>query len=160
MAEPLKYDVPPTRTEPTANEALATLLESLHQHGFLRLATDIVNANTQIAGVLVDGLKQPGALNAMQNLSLVFKALATIPPEEFNPVLLGIVNAAKAMRGAGLAGEDKSAPGIRGIIRLLKDEELWRGIKPALAGVRAFGREMKQPSEKPISRYSGKPTQS
>ncbi len=49
--------------------------------------------------------------------------------------------------GAGLAGEDKSAPGIRGIIRLLKDEELWRGIKPALAGVRAFGREMKQPSE-------------
>ncbi|MFC7509610.1 hypothetical protein ACFQUX_25425 [Pantoea stewartii] len=81
MAEPLKYDVPPTRTEPTANEALATLLESLHQHGFLRLATDIVNANTQIAGVLVDGLNQPGALNAMQNLSLVFKALATISPK-------------------------------------------------------------------------------
>ncbi len=89
MAEPLKYDVPPTRTEPTANEALATLLESLHQHGFLRLATDIVNANTQIAGVLVDGLNQPGALNAMQNLSLVFKALATISPERVQSCAVG-----------------------------------------------------------------------
>ncbi|QZE31354.1 DUF1641 domain-containing protein [Pantoea ananatis] len=156
MAEPLKYDVPPARTEPTANEALATLLESLHQHGFLRLATDLVNANTQIAGVLVNGLNQPGALNAVQNLSLIFKALATIPPEEFNPVLLGMVNAAKAMRASGTGAEEKTRPGIRGIIRLLNDEELWRGITPALAGVRAFGHEMKQPSEKPISRYSSK----
>ena len=37
MAERMQYDVPPTRTEPTAKESLDTLLESLHQHGFLRL---------------------------------------------------------------------------------------------------------------------------
>lgn len=158
MAERMSYEVPPTRTEPTAAEAMQKLIESLHQHGFLRLATDVVNANTQIAKVLVDGLNQPGSLNAMQNLTLLFKALATIPPEDFNPLLLAVTAAAKGMRENAHAPADKGAPGIRGIIKMLNDEELWQGVKPVMAGMRAFGREINKPAEKPISRYSGKPS--
>lgn len=55
MAERMNYEVPPTRTEPDAGEALNTLLENLHKHGFLRLANDLVCANTEIAKVVVSG---------------------------------------------------------------------------------------------------------
>lgn len=158
MAERMRYEVPPTRTEPTAAEAMDKLIESLHQHGFLRLATDMVNANSQIAKVLVEGLNQPGSQNAMQNISLLFKTLATIPPEEFTPMLLAIAAAAKGIREGARTPAEKSAPGIRGILKMLNDEDLWRSIKPVLAGARAFSYEIGQPAEKPISRYSGKKT--
>jgi len=48
MAERMKYQVPPTRTEPTAREAMDELIENLHQHGFLRLANDLVKSNNEV----------------------------------------------------------------------------------------------------------------
>ncbi|BBI65539.1 hypothetical protein HSBAA_PA_1420 (plasmid) [Vreelandella sulfidaeris] len=34
--------------------------------------------------------------------------------------------------------DNKEAPGIRGLYKLLHDDELWHAIQPLLAGLRAF----------------------
>ncbi|MEM6049921.1 DUF1641 domain-containing protein [Erwinia sp. P7711] len=156
MAERMKYEVPPTRTEPNARESLDKLIENLHQHGFLRLANDIVCANTDIAKVLVEGVNRPGSLTAIQNISLLLMALSRVPPERFNQLLMAITDAANALSQESGNVEKQGAPGIKGVIRLLRDDEVWQGISPLLKGFRAFAASMEKPPEKPITRYSGK----
>lgn len=81
MAERMKYQVPPTPTEPTAREAMDELIENLHQHGFLRMANDLVKSNSEVGKILVSGLNQPGTQNALQNLSILMMTLGSVPPE-------------------------------------------------------------------------------
>lgn len=157
MAERIHYDVPPARSEPDAREALDTLLASLHQHGFLRLANDVVCANSEIAQILVAGLNRPGAQAALQNISLLFMALSQVPPERFNQLLLALAAGANAPDRQAQQPQH-AAPGIRGALRWLKDEQFWQGIAPLLAGLRAFTAALDEPADKPITRYSGKPT--
>ena len=159
MAEPLHYQPRPTRTEPSAQEALNELLENLHQHGFLRLANDVVKANNDIGKIVAAGLNRPGTQNAVQNLSLLFMTLSTVPPERFNHLLLALRDALLAMKPASdAAQQEKSAPGVSGVLKLLNDEALWQGIRPLLAALETFAREMQNDEEKPITRYSGKPS--
>ncbi|MFR0654057.1 DUF1641 domain-containing protein [Pantoea sp. SIMBA_079] len=159
MAEPLDYQPEPARTEPTAQESLNTLLENLHQHGFLRLANDVVKANNDIGKILAGGLNRPGTQNAIQNMSLLFMMLSTIPPERFNHVLLAVRDALVAMKPATESvQQEKAAPGIRGVMKLLNDEKLWQGVRPLLSALEAFSHEMQKEEETPITRYSGKPT--
>ncbi|MCC5097706.1 DUF1641 domain-containing protein [Xanthomonas campestris] len=87
MAEPLDYDVKPTPTGPTAREELDRLLETLHRRGILRLANDLVGAQDKLAKVLVDGINQPGPLNALQNVSILAMAVSRIPPSQFYKVV-------------------------------------------------------------------------
>jgi len=54
--------------------------------------------------------------------------------------------------------QEKAAPGIRGVMKLLNDEKLWQGVRPLLSALEAFSREMQKEEETPITRYSGKPT--
>ena len=159
MAEKMRYDVPPTQTEPDANEALGTLLENLHKHGFLRLANDLVCANTQIAKVLVDGLSQPGSQTTVQNILLLLMALSRVPPERFNQLLMALTDGANALSEASQDKQQGKAPGIRGAIKILQDDKLWEAISPLLAGVKSFSAGMAQEADKPITRYSGKKTQ-
>ncbi|WP_428943699.1 DUF1641 domain-containing protein [Pantoea sp. FN060301] len=156
MAERMNYEVPPTRTEPNAGEALNTLLENLHKHGFIRLANDLVCANTDIAKVLVSGLNRPGSQAAIQNISLLMMALSRMPPERFNQLLMALTDGVNALSQATQDEQKQRAPGITGIIRLLRDDEFWQGISPLLSGLRAFSTSMEKSPDKPISRYSGK----
>ena len=159
MAERMKYQVTPTRTEPTAREEMDDLLENLHQHGFLRLANDRVKSNSEVGKILVSGLNQPGTQNARQNLSLLMMTLGSVPPERFNHLLLAVRDAAMAVKPArDEARQNKAAPGIRGIIRLLNDEDLWRGLRPIFAALEVFSQQIDREEQKPITRFSGKPT--
>ncbi|SFO18798.1 Uncharacterized conserved protein YjgD, DUF1641 family [Candidatus Pantoea varia] len=159
MAERIKYQVPPTRTEPTAREEMDELLENLHQHGFLRLANGLVKSNNEVGKILVSGLNQPGTQNALQNLSLLMMTLGSVPPERFNHLLLAVRDAAMAVKPArDEARQEKAAPGIRGIIRLLNDEDLWRGLRPVFAALEVFSQQIDREEEKPITRFSGKPS--
>ncbi len=159
MAERMQYDVPPTRTEPTAKESLDTLLESLHEHGFLRLANDVVKANSEIGKILVDGLNRPGSQNAIQNLSLLMMALGTIPPERFNHMIMALRAGLMALKPASEQTQQQTAaPGLKGVISLLKDEALWQSLRPLFVGMEAFSQELQREEEPPVTRYSGKPT--
>ena len=156
MAERMQYQVPPAGVETSAQESLDTLLENLHKHGFLRLANDAVCANVDIAKILVEGLNRPGSQAAVQNISLLFMALSRIPPERFNQLLMGITDAVNAFSNDASTEKKRAAPGIRGIIRLLHDEECWQSLSPLISGLDAFSAAMRKAPEKPISRYSGK----
>ncbi|WP_439292151.1 MULTISPECIES: DUF1641 domain-containing protein [Rahnella] len=165
MAERQEYQVPPARTLTTAQEMLHTLTESLHEHGFLRLMKDLVRANTDIASILVAGLNQPGAQNATQNLSLLFITLSKIPPEHFNHLLLALKSGVMAIRqneGKSHSNEEpkleETAPGVLGVMKLLNDEALWRGLMPIVNGLKAFGEELQKEEQKPVTRNTGKKT--
>ena len=83
MAERISHDVTPPKIGPDAHEELERLLQTLHEHGVLRLANDVVGANTSIASVVVDGLGKASTLNAIQNLAILGMMLSEIPPERF-----------------------------------------------------------------------------
>lgn len=161
MAERQEYQVPPASTETTAQEMLHTLTESLHEHGFLRLLNDVVRANTDIARILVAGMNQPGSQNAMQNLSLLFITLSKIPPEHFNHLLQALKSGVMAVRQDNERNEPKheeTAPGVLGMMKLLNDEALWRGLIPIVNGLKAFGEEIRKEEQKPVTRNTGKET--
>ncbi len=85
--------------------------------------------------------------------------LGSVPPERFNHLLLAVRDAAMAVKPArDEARQDKAAPGIRGIIRLLNDEDLWRGLRPIFAALEVFSKQIDREEQKPITRFSGKPT--
>lgn len=100
MARPIEYDVRAAPVEATAREELDRLLETCHRHGLLRLANDLVAANTENG-------EQP--------------------------------------------------PGLLGIYRLMRDEELWRAPGPLIEGLKGFAEGLEKPISNPISDFSGKP---
>ncbi|WP_338564803.1 hypothetical protein [Erwinia sp. E_sp_W01_6] len=94
----------------------------------------------------------------MQNISLLLMALSRVPPERFNQLLMALTDGANALSRQSDSTQQQGAPGIKGMIKLLRDEDLWRAVTPLLSAVRAFSASMEKAPEKPITRYSGKDT--
>jgi uncharacterized protein YjgD (DUF1641 family) len=160
MADPIEYTPTPARTEPTAREELDTLLQTLHEQGVLRLVNDIAGANKGILEVLVRGLNAPGTRNVIQNLAAAAMVLGKVPPGAFYKFAEAVRQGAATLDESQRAHADAEAPGIRGVYRLLRDDEAWRTLGPMVQAVGAFGRAMAQPApEKPISAYTGKESQ-
>ena len=165
MAERIFQDVTPPKIGPDAHEELESLLQTLHEHGVLRFTNDLVAANTEIARILVSGLSKEGTLNTVQNISVIAMVLATIPPDRFYQVMFAIKEGANRISNyhsdADTAeGSSKGkAPGISGVYKLLHDEELWHAVEPLLAGLKAFSERLDQPVDKPVTDFTGKPTE-
>ena len=175
MAERIAHDVtPPPKIGPDAQEELDRLVQTLHEHGMLRFANDVVASNHELLRILVDGLNKPGSLNAIQNLSVIAMTLSALPPERFYQVMFalkeGIEQVGNHRHGEAETHSHKdkskekdqekdSAPGITGIYRMLHDDELWYAIQPILAGLRAFSERLDRPVDKPVTDFTGKPTE-
>ncbi|QOR39557.1 DUF1641 domain-containing protein [Billgrantia diversa] len=158
MAERISHDVTPPRIGPDAREELEQLLQMLHEHGVLRLAKDMVGANTAVASVVVDGLGKESTLNAIQNLAVLGMMLSDIPPERFYRVAFAVKEAIDRI-GQHQPGEEGSdAPGVSGAYRMLNDDELWRAVSPLVEGLKAFAERLDKPVDKPASDYFGKTT--
>lgn len=170
MAERIDYTPPPNEDlNPTARQEMDQLLEGLHEHGFLRFANDVVRSNTQLAQILANGLNREGSLNAIQNLSTLLIALSSIPPGEFHKTVYAARDAFVTMEAGirdGSEGGDATAkerqqdkaPGITGIFRLLKDDELWQVLTPLIGGLKAFAQGIDRDVERPVSDRTGKPS--
>lgn len=159
MAERIDHNVKPTPTDTNAYQELDRLLEGLHENGVLRFANDVVRSQTQIAQVLVNGLGKEGTLNAIQNLSVLGMALSRIPPDDFYKMVFGLKDAMEQMnRHAGQTG-DEAAPGLSGTYRMLHDDKLWASIMPLVEAIKVFADRMGDTSEKPVTRFTGKPTE-
>lgn len=163
MAKPIPYEIRPARTETTAHEELDRLLESCHRHGLLRLANDLVSANTDVAQVIVSGLQKAGTLNAIQNLSALLMALSCFPPAEFYRLVFALTDGAARLAMRSRDGNDdppaqdgEHPPGIVGLYRLLRDEQLWRALGPIIEGLKGFAEGLEKPVANPISDFSGK----
>ncbi|WP_063552875.1 DUF1641 domain-containing protein [Burkholderia territorii] len=154
---PMSATTPPT-PEPDAHHALESLLGSLHRHGFLHFANEVVSANAQMAETLVDAFDKPGMQSGVQNLAALLMALSRIPPEQFGKAVFA---AADALHHVGAWKPDEHehvAPGVRGAYRLLHDEALWDALTPLLEGLKVFAqglaREPRNPVGTPVSEPS------
>lgn len=157
MAERITHDIRPPKIGPDAHEELERLLQSLHEQGILRFATDVVCAQRQLAQVVVDGVGKEGTLNAIQNLSILGMALSRIPPEEFYKLVFGLKDAMAALN-KHTPPEKDDAPGITGTYKMLNDDKLWASLKPILEAVRVFAERMGKETDKPVTKFTGKPT--
>lgn len=157
MAERIDYDVKPTPMGPDAHQELERLLQSLHEHGVLRFANDVVCAKTELAQVLVGGLEKEGTLNVIQNLSVLAMALSRIPPEQFYKVVFGMKDALEELNRHTKA-DNGEAPGITGTYRMLQDDKLWASLEPILEAIKVFADRMGKEPDKPITEFTGKPT--
>ncbi|MBS7456979.1 DUF1641 domain-containing protein [Coralloluteibacterium stylophorae] len=159
MAEPLNYTPRPPQIGPTAQEELDRLVETLHAHGVLRFANDLVASNTRIAEVLANGLNMPGSRRAIQNAATVFMALSQIEPRDCYRVSMALKDGLQALaREAPAADEESGAPGVKGVYRMLHDEDLWRAVTPFVDALKAFAHGMEREVDKPISDFTGKPS--
>ncbi|GJL34796.1 hypothetical protein PUATCC27989T_02136 [Phytobacter ursingii] len=157
MAKSIEYQPEPAKIGPDAHEELERLLETLHQHGVLRLVNDLVAANNEVAQVLVKGLQREGTLNVIQNVSVIVLALSSLPPDRVYKLAFGLRDMADALSQPEQNPEQK-APGVQGVWKMLQDDDLWRSLQPVLNGLKAFSRRMEEQVDKPISSYTGKPS--
>ena len=160
MAKAIDYEVEPPVIGPTAEEELQRLLQTLHEHGVLRLANDLVASNNDWLKVIVDGLSRKGSLNVIQNISVLLMALSTIPPEQTYKLAFGLRDFMTELSREEEQPQSAngSAPGARGAWKMLHDGELWHALTPLLNGMKAFSRRMEEEVDKPISSFSGKPS--
>lgn len=160
MAKAIEYQVDPPTIGPTAEEELQRLLQTLHEHGVLRLANDLVASNNDWLKVIVDGLSRKGSLNVIQNISVLLMALSTIPPEQTYKLAFGLRDFMTELSREEEQPQraNGSAPGARGVWKMLHDDELWHSLTPLLNGLKAFSRRMEEEVDKPISSFSGKPS--
>lgn len=176
MATRIEHDVtPPPATDPSARQELDQLVQTLHEHGVLRFANDVVASNHELLRIVLAGLGKPGTLDALQNASALAMAFSALPPERFYQVMFAAKEAIEEIsrhrheESAGDASQQAdldrrsstrdAAPGITGLYRLLNDEELWHAIKPLAAGLRAFSQRLDRPVDKPVTDFTGKPTE-
>ncbi|MEH3411265.1 DUF1641 domain-containing protein [Phytobacter diazotrophicus] len=155
MAKSIEYQPEPAKIGPDAHDELERLLETLHQHGVLRLVNDLVAANNEVAQVLVKGLQREGTLNVIQNVSVIVLALSSLPPDRVYKLAFGLRDMADALSQPEQTREQK-APGVQGVWKMLQDDDLWRSLQPVLNGLKAFSRRMEEQVDKPISSYTGK----
>lgn len=160
MAERISYDVPPPSIGPDAQEELDRLVQTLHEHGLLRFANDVVASNHELLRTLVDGLNKPGSLNAIQNVSVIAMTLSALPPERFYQVMFALKEGIEQVGNhrKDQDNDNDSAPGVTGFYHMLNDDELWYAIKPIMAGLRAFSERLDRPADKPATDFTGKPT--
>lgn len=123
MAKSIEYQPEPAKIGPDAHEELDRLLETLHQHGVLRLLNDLVAANNEVAQILVNGLQRQGTLNAIQNISLMLMALSSLPPDRVYKLAFGLRDLAEAI-SQPKADDEEKAPGVHGVWKMLQDDDL------------------------------------
>lgn len=151
MTERPPSDVTPPAPEPGAHDALEHLLDSLHRHGFLHLASEVVGANARLAGTFVDALDKPGMQSGMQNLATLLMALSRIPPEQFGKAVFAAADALHHVGAWQPAQHEHVAPGVRGAYRMLHDEALWDALTPLLDGLKVFAQGLARDPQTPVA---------
>lgn len=152
-------DTKPPASEPDAHHALESLLGSLHRHGFLRFANEVVSANAQMAETFVGAFDKPGRQSGVQNLAALVVALSRIPPEQFGKAVFAAADALHHIGAWQPAEHDHVAPGVRGAYRLLHDEALWDALTPLLEGLKVFAQGLaREPHDPARPSVSERPT--
>lgn len=159
MAEPIQYTPKPANVVPDAHDELERLLHTMHEHGVLRFANDLVAANTQWTQIIVEGLSKEGSRKTVQNLSVLLMVLSRIEPGHFYKMVFALRDSLEYLARHEPDSDKSEPPGIKGTYRMLKDDALWRGLGPLLGALKVFGEGLDRKVDKPISAFTGKPTE-
>jgi uncharacterized protein YjgD (DUF1641 family) len=141
MAEPLCYD-PAARKragEITADAyaELDALVVILHERGVFRLLYDLGGALGEVSQILARNLDTEYGRNGLSNVFLLAQALGRIPTEDLQQGL-ETVTSAFSEPDRQPSPDEPYPPGVLGVRRLLRDEQLWQALGPVLEGVKAF----------------------
>lgn len=154
MAQPIEFTPTPVDTSGAARAELETLIRTLHEHGVLRLANDLVVTNTEWLQILANGLGKPGTGRAIQNIAVFAMLLSRIDPTQLYKLLSALHGSLESVASSAPDGTHRAAPGILGLYRLLKDETLWRALAPVIEAIRVFGKGLDAQAESPISAFT------
>lgn len=139
MAKPLVYVPQPVPVD-TAGDEVQRLVETLHEHGVLRLLTNLVAESHGVAKVALDQLETPKGKNLVDNLSVLVNTLTQIEDGALDKLLTGV---SKGVNAAAQGLDDK-APGTFGLLRELNDPDVRRGLNAVLTLLATVGRHFKE----------------
>lgn len=156
MAKPIEFTPTPVSADADAHDELEALLQTLHEHGVLRLANDLVATNTQWLQIVADGLGAAGTSRAVQNLAVVGMVLSRIDPKDLYKLLFALRGSVESLAASGPDSRQPAAPGLVGFYRILKDEQLWRTLTPVIEAMKVFGDGLDRKVDSPIADFSAK----
>lgn len=141
MAEPIRYEVPPEDSAQSRREQayaeLDRLVLLLHEHQVLRLACDSTAALADVGQIVTHELDTVSGKQTIENLYVLMRILGRIPPQKLERAVEAAGEAFAQMEDS--TTDDKPyPPGISGTYNLLRDQELWQALGPALEGLKAF----------------------
>lgn len=122
------------------------LLDQLYESGLMRWLKDFVGALPEVSMIALDGLNTPQGRAGMRNLLIVAQQLGRIDPDQLER-MVSAVHAGVDRAGETASGRhdsDYNPPGITGVFKLLRDEELWATLAPVIEGAKAFSAESKR----------------
>ena len=140
MAKPLVYVPQPVPVD-TAQDEVQRLVETLHEHGVLRLVTNLVAESHGVAKVALDQLETPKGKNLVDNLAVLVNTLTQIEDGALDKLLTGV---SKGVNAAAHSLDDKKAPGTFGLVRELNDPDVRRGLNAVLTLLATVGRHLKE----------------
>ena len=119
------------------------LLDQLYESGLMRWVKDFVGAMPDVSMIALESMNTPQGQAGMRNLLVLAKQLGRIDPDQLERTF-DAVN--KGMDRAGDTADGKhdssyNPPGITGVFKLLRDEDLWHTLAPVIEGVKAFSAE-------------------
>lgn len=116
------------------------LLDQLYASGLMRWAKDFVGAMPEVSMIALESLNTEQGQAGMRNLLVLAQQLGQFDPDRleqmFHAMHAGIDRADQT--AAGKHDSAYNPPGVTGLFKLLRDEELWRTLAPVIEGARAF----------------------
>lgn len=117
-----------------------TLLDQLHDSGTLRWLNELMGSLPQVSTVAMTALNNDRGRTGIRNLLAIVWQLGRYDPETVEKALDAIYNGVDKA-GQTAAGEHDSPyapPGVTGLFKLLRDEQLWQSLAPLIEGAKAF----------------------
>ena len=125
------------------------LLDQLYDTGLMRWMKDFVGALPDVSMIALQSVNTPQGQAGMRNLLVLAKQLGKIDPDQlermFNAVDAGVDRAGQTAEGKHESSYNP--PGITGVFKLLRDEDLWRTLAPVIEGVKAFSAESERQAD-------------
>ncbi|WP_348761310.1 hypothetical protein [uncultured Salinisphaera sp.] len=122
------------------------LLDQLYESGLMRWLKDFVGAMPEISMIALDGLNSEQGRAGMRNLLVVAQQLGRFDPDQLER-MFEAVHAGADRAGETAEGRHESPynpPGVTGVFKLLRDEELWHTLAPLIEGAKAYSAESRR----------------
>jgi uncharacterized protein YjgD (DUF1641 family) len=112
------------------------VLQGLHDHGALELARGVLGGGNKILEIVVEAGKTPEGVRALRNLLILGKILGSIQPELLEKFARAVPDALESVA----QGEQAKPPGLWGILKIFRSENLRRGLAVVNNLLEAWGR--------------------
>jgi len=118
-----------------------TILSELQETGILDAAKAMLAMRTEIGGIAMEQINQPGAHHIIKNGISAVELLASIEPEQLQPLLVGL---AGGLQHAAEPNEKSSTSGVWGIYKAMKDPNVSTAIQMLFRFLEGMGKQLNE----------------